>query len=312
VRSMNKELFDAQDKSEEGMMKFASAMKEVNWDNAEDRRAVALTFLKFIKLDVQKDNLVPLIADVEQVPVGATPQWVVRKGIKAYVHEPGTYAPRSHITQITNTIASEMVSVHPEMEIEQLAAGRYGTVADIRNMVKEELLGRRYATIWNTLINSVSASDSNYGTYAWNASNQAKKDVLVSGLKWVNDIGNGAKAIVGRYSLVADIVEFGGYAETTKSKIDNQGYLGSFRGVPIVALNQYTDGYGIRRINADNIIIVSKGTTKLAETQPLKVKEAVDINDLMWHQHYYEKYGVSVFFPEKNFRIAVSGSNPWG
>jgi hypothetical protein len=306
------ELFESQLKQEEAMEKFASAMKEVDWDNAEQRKAVALKFLKFIKLDVQRDNMVSLFADVEQVPVGSTPQWIVRKGIKAYVHEPGTYAPRSHITQITNTIASEMISVHPEMEIEQLAAGRYGTVADIRNMVKEELLGRKYATIWNTVISSISASDTNYNTYAYGASNQKKKDCLVSGLKWVNDIGNGAKAIVGRYSLLADITEFDGYAETTKTQVDNSGYLGKFRGVPLIALNQYTDGYGIRRIDADNVMIISNGTTKLAETQGLKVKEAIDINDLMWHQHYYEKYGVAVFFPEKNWRIEVTGSNPWG
>jgi hypothetical protein len=289
---------------------FASTIQAIDFEDSKQRQALALTFLKYVQLNVERDNILPLIADVETVPVGATPQWIVRKGVKAYVHEPGTYAPRSMVTQITNTIQSEMISVHPEMEISQLQAGRYGSIADITSMCKEELLGRKYAAAWTTLINSITTTTegSNYGTYNTTSSVTAKKNIIVSGLKWVEDVGKGARAIVGRFTLVADITEFDGYSEVTKSEIDRAGWLGRYRGVPIVSLKQYTDGYGVRLINADNIMIVSNETTKLAITEPLQVREAIDIDTLMWHMHMWEKYGFGVFLPEFNFKIACDTS----
>jgi hypothetical protein len=289
---------------------FASTIQAIDFEDSKQRQALALTFLKYVQLNVERDNILPLIADVETVPVGATPQWIVRKGVKAYVHEPGTYAPRSMVTQITNTIQSEMISVHPELEISQLQAGRYGSIADITSMCKEELLGRKYAAAWTTLINSITTTTegSNYGTYNTTSSVTAKKNIIVSGLKWVEDVGKGARAIVGRFTLVADITEFDGYSEVTKSEIDRAGWLGRYRGVPIVSLKQYTDGYGVRLINADNIMIVSNETTKLAITEPLQVREAIDIDTLMWHMHMWEKYGFGVFLPEFNFKIACDTS----
>jgi hypothetical protein len=293
-------------------IELQKALASINWRDPQERSAFAETIVEVVKYDVERDNLIDLFAEQEVIPVGASKEWVVRKGIKAYIHEPGSYAPRSTITNITNTIQSEMASVHPQMELGQLESGRYGTVADIRKMCKDELLGMKYGTIWNVMIASIASSDSNYQTYsATNDNLVTKKNVLVSGLKWVNDIGQGAKAIVGRYSLVSDITEFDGYSETWKEQVDREGFLGAFRGVPILSLKQYTNGDGIRMINADNVFISSNGTAKIAVTQELRVEEDKDIDTLFWHMHMYEKYGCAVFFPERNYRIAVT-SSPWG
>lgn len=286
---------------------LAEACKSVNWDDPKERRAVALTVLRHVKIDIEKEDLLPLIADVENVPLGQTIQWAVRKGMKAYVHEPGTAAPRSHITQKTLSIQSEMVSVHPEIELGQLKSGRYGSLAEMKTMAKDELLGQRYTVIWNTLRGSIAAGSANYWQMNTTDSLQARKDVLVSGINYCEDQQGGPiKAIIGRRSILGFVTELPGYAETTLSKIDNDGFLGSFRGIPLIAMKQYTDLYGINQIQADTIYIVKSGTIKYAKTQDVEVEEGINVDTLMWSAHYHMRHGTAVFYPEWNARINYS------
>jgi len=286
---------------------FAAFMRDVDWTDPQQRRAIALKILKYIKEDVMRDDLVGLLVNVERIPLGATPQWIVREGVKAYVHEPGSYAPRSTVTQRVFTLTTELVSVHPEMNLDQLKTGRYGTIADIRRMGTEQLLGRKYAYVWNTLIGSIASTDTNYGTFASTASTATKKAALDTALSWVNDKNiRGAKAIVGRYTAVDWISDIDGFSEKTKFIIESEGLLGSYRGVPIIRLHQYQDGYGIDRINEDEIFVIGNDTGRMGVTQDLEVMDDININDKTWHLRVDEQYGVALFYPEKNYRLAIS------
>lgn len=293
--------------SPEDQQAFASLMRETDWYDPKERRAIALKILKYIKEDIVRDNLVSLLVNVEQIPLGATPQWIVREGIKAYVHEPGSYAPRSTVTQRVFTLTTELVSVHPEMNLDQLKTGRYGSIADIRRMSTDELLGRKYAYVWNTLIGSVASTDTNYGTFASTASGAVKKAALDSSISWVNDKNTrGAKAIVGRYTAVDWITDLTGYSENTKYKIETEGLLGVYRGVPIIRLHQYQDGYGVDRIDEDEIFIIGNDTGRMGITQGLEVLDDLNINDKTWHLRIDEQYGVALFYSYRNFRLHIS------
>jgi len=287
----------------ENSEKLAKAMQEINWSDPAERREVALTVIKFVKEDITKEDFIPVIADVENFPLGQTPQWIVKRGMKAYVHEPGSIAPRSFITQKTFTMQTEMVSVAYEIELGQLRAGRYGSLSEIRKMMTDELVNQRYQAVWNVLRGSITAG-TNYLPALTTNSLQAKKDCLISGLDYCEDQQGGPpKAIIGRRSQLGFITELPGYAETTKTKIDNDGFLGAFRGIPVIALRQYTDVYGLNQIDADSIFIVKPGTIKVGRTQEVQVEEAFNIDDLMWHWHAHERYGTLAINAERNFRI---------
>jgi len=98
------------------------------------------------------------------------------------------------------------------------------------------------------------------------------------------------------------------YSEKMKERLESTGgkLLGDFEGIPVIALYQYTDGYDVTRINADNIMIVANDTTRLAVTEDISTLEDINIDDRMWHWRVSEKYGAGVFWPERNFRIGIS------
>ena len=286
---------------------FAAEMQQVNWNDPDERRAIALTILDFVKEDIVREDLEALLVDVYNFNIGESPQWITRKGLKAYVHEPGSYSPRSTITQKVMTITTEQVSVHPEFELNQLRAGRYGTIADVRQMAVEELLGRKYSIIWATVLGSIASTDTNYATFASGAAAATKKTALDTAINYVEDkTPSGVKAIVGRATVLGWIPDVTGWSEQTKYKLENTINLGSYRGIPIVSLHQYTDGYGNKWITDNEILVLGSGSTKLGRNQALEVLDDLNIDDKMWHLRMDEQYGVVVHYPTRNYRLHVS------
>jgi hypothetical protein len=291
-------------------------LQSVDWFNAEERKVIADTVTLKLTEEIRQEDMTPFFATIDRFNVGDTPEYQFTKGLKAYVHEPGTYAPRSTLIQRIQTITTELVTVHPEMELSQLQGGRYGSMASMKNMAREELIGHKNAILWNTLTGSIASGSADGNYTAWAQSTDSvdlKKNLLVSGLDYVDDIApGGPQAIVGRRSLLGFINELNGYSETLKTDVDFVGrggggvLLGHFRGIPLIALHQYTDGYDVNRINPDNIMIVARDTTRLAITEDLSTLEDINIDDRMWHWRISEKYGAAVFWPERNYRIAVS------
>ena len=301
--------------SREDQNRLRDLLQSIDWHDARERKVIADTVTIKLQEEIRKEDITPFFASVERFGLGETPEYTFVKGLKAYIHEPGTYAPRSTLIQRTQTIKTGLVSVHTEMELSQLQSGRYGGMSVMKNLAREELLGQKNAILWNTLINSISSSDVNYASFASTDSNTIKKNFLVSGIDYIDDIApGGVKAIVGRRSVLGFIMELdntvstGFWSEQMKQRIEGTGgsLIGDFRGIPLVALHQYTDGYDVNRINATNIMIVANDTTKLAVTEDISTLEDIDINDRMWHWRISEKYGAAVFWPERNFRIAIT------
>jgi len=304
----------------EAARKYELAVASVNFDDPMQRRALAETIVKEVREDIEKDDLISAMGvDTLYFEEGQTVQFQTRYGCKAYVHEPGSYAPRSTITTHTVSIATELVSVHPQLEIGQVR--RYGSFEDIRNMAQEEMLGRQYATIWSTVYGSITSADEgttssgnkNYWTVASTAAANVKKAAVDSGFNFVADVqGSRITAIVGRRSAfgwLQDPVAWSstyGPSEDTKKAIDFAPYQAQYRGVPVIMLNQYKDGYGVDRITNGEIMILGSNSIKMGVDRPLGVKEEINVDDLMWHLHMYMKYGVAVLYPERNARIHIS------
>lgn len=292
---------------EEKDRQLTELCQQVDWFDQDVRRAVADTVSEKLEEEIRVEDISRYYATQRNYKPGDTPEFTFRKGLKAYVHEPGTYAPRSHFIQRTLTLTTELVSVNPEMEIVQLEAGRYGNLASIKAEAKRELVGHRNATLWNTLIASISSGDTNYRAVSATPSNTMMKNMVASGLDYIDDVApGGAMAIVGRRSKLGWVNELDAFSsEAKKERVETAGgkVLGTYLGVPVVALHQYTDGYDINRINADNVMIVAKGTTMFARTERLRSLDNIVADTRMWNIHFSEKYGAAVFWPEYNWRI---------
>lgn len=303
--------------SSEDKLAIASEIAKIDFKNDADRKALAEVFTQELREIIERDDIISALG-VESVTFekGQTPQWVTRKGLKAFVHEPGSYAPRSTLTNRVQTLYTERISVNPEIEITQLKSGRYGTINEMKRFALEELMGRKYGIIWSTLIGSVPTTTAapQYLTVASTASSAAKKAAIDSGLDYVADQqGSNVVAIVGRRSTLSFLADYNAYgtqanapSENRRVTLDNQLYPETYRGIPVVMLNQYKDGYGVNVITTNEIMIIGRDTVKLGITHPLDSMEGMNADTLMWNIHYWEDYGVGVFNPERNCRIKLT------
>lgn len=293
---------------DELMKQFAEEMKEA-LKNPEDRAAVAEKIVKYVSDSVEQRDLAALLLPKETIPVGTTAEFAVPGKLKAYWHEPGSYAPRTAMTQKVFTVPTWMISAHPEYEISQLEAGRYGTVQDQVTAAREAILGAINARVFNTVAGSVASTDRNYSASV----SVLTKTVLDKAINWVEDQVGGAVAIVGRRNLLANVLDFGtsGSADTGvfsdeyKNSILKTGKIPLYRGIPLVGLPQWRDGFGQLTIPQDTVLVLGQDVGKYVVAQELRSKDEIDVDTLVWHIHLYMKVGCAVFFPERLFKIVV-------
>lgn len=304
--------------SPEVVKAYEEVMASFNPMDPADRKAVAEVIVFDMQEQIDRDNIIAgLGVDVRTFNLGQTPQWRTRKGIKVFTSQPGSYAPRSQMANRIQTLSTERHHAHPEIEITALQSGRYGDVSDLRDEALAQLLGQKYAKIWTTLVGSVSSGAVNYSSIASGATSAAKKNALDSGVDYVADQQDSdVTAIVGRRNALHWLADYEAYStsagygygpgENLKNQLDNTLYPATYRGIPVVYLNQYTDGYGINLISENEIFILGRGTLKLGVDLPLQFLEAIDVDNTTWHLNIFESYGAAVFDSTKNFRLQLT------
>lgn len=283
-------------------------MKQFNWKSSDDRQAFADTIVREIYDDIIMHDVSDLLADVFYFDLGDSMQFSTTRGIKAFVHEPGSYAPRSVLVKKTLTLYEKMTSINPMLNLIELEAGRYGSLDDAKRDGRKEILGARYSAMWNTFVGSISSGDPNYATTSQSGTADQKKAYLDAGLRYCRDIGANVKCIVGRYSSTDWITDITTYAETTKTDVDRTGVLTMYKGVPVVYLQQYLDNWGQIRIGSGDIMIVAEGTGKLGIKFEIDkfVMENIDADTYDWNMHAAEMWGFGLIYPERNFRIELT------
>lgn len=290
---------------------FADEMKEAIKD-PEARTAIAEKIVKYISDSIEQRDLASLMLPKETIPVGTTAEYAVPSGLKAYWHEPGSYAPRTRMTQKIFTVPTWMVSAHPEYEISQLEAGRYGNVQDQIKAAREAILGAVNARVFNVVSGSISATDTNYGT----AANGLTYAALNNAINWVEDQYGSAKVIVGRRNLLYRMLDWGStgsvdtgiFSDNMKDSVLKGGKFPSYRGIPIVGLPQWRDAFGRMTIAQDEVLVIGQDIGRYVVNQELRSKDAINVDDLIWHIHLYMKVGAAVWFPERAYKIKITQS----
>lgn len=290
---------------------FAKEMKEAVLGSPEQRHAVANKIVKYVSDSVEQRDLAALMLPKESIPVGTSAEFAVPGKLKAFWHEPGSYAPRTQMIQKVFTVPTWMISAHPEYEISQLEAGRYGTAQDQIKAARDAILAAINTRVFNTISGSVVSTDSNYFT----AASGLTKTTLDQAINWVEDQVGGAVAIIGRRNLLYSILDFntdttagdlGIFSDSIKDQIIKTGKIQLYRGIPLVGLQQYRDGFGHVTVPQDTILVVGKDIGKYVVSQELRSKDDIDVDTLMWHVHIYMKMGVAVFFPERMAKIVIT------
>lgn len=292
---------------------LAEVFSDFNWHDPVERHAIATDIVRFVVTDVYQQDLVNQIADVERFGPGEELQFHILDEVLAYVIEPGGYLPRSALTKTSVTLPRHRVGVATELDIKQLRSGRYGTINDYRRKVSEALLGTRNKLVWDTLFASIVSTDANYASFAASDSADTKKTTLDAAISYIHDnSNNGPIAIVGRWSALDWIEQIDGskwFSDNAKDQVLlTNGFLGTYKGVPIIRLRGYKDRNETQAINADHIMVIAEGTVKFGEVEPgLEVFDQLRGTETMgWEIAFWEEYGVVIVEPERNYHINIS------
>jgi len=286
---------------------FAKAM-QLGLSQEDTRRAIAVKIVKSISDSMEQSDIASLILPKEYIPLGQTVEFKVPGKLKVYWHEAGSYAPRTQMVNKVFSIPTSLVSAHPECELGLLEAGRYGSMQDLIDAAKEGLQGAINAKIWNTLIGSITSTKKNYAT----SSGKLTMAALNEAINYVEDQVGGAVAIVGRKNVLGSLLDFntstyevGVYSDSVKDQIMKTGKINTYRGIPVIGLNQWRDAYGKVTVNEGSVLVVGKNVGRYVVSQELRSQDAIDVDNLVWHIHLYMRVGCGVIFPERMYRIVI-------
>lgn len=281
------------------------------FDDPSQRTALAKKITRKLQNEVDQRDLSGFLLDKEFIPLGTQVEWTLDTPMRVYWHEPGSYAPRTSIYQKTFTLTTEMLSVHPEYELNQLRAGRYGTIAYQSQKARDAILGAINSKIWNTLTGSIATTAVNYA----NDAGGLTKASLDTAITWCSDQpGGGPKAIVARRPRLDAILDFntdgsadlGIFDDATKRQVLQTGAIGVYRGVPLIPLPNWIDGNGVNTISSNDVMVVGGGSGKFVVQTDLQSMDDINVDTLIWHIHMWTRIGVAIFFPLRNYRINVA------
>jgi len=275
----------------------------------QGREAFALKVLEKMNTIVPAVDIVNFILDVDNsFGVGDVPQWIETDGVTVFQHEPGSYAPRSKVSNRTVTAEPDFYSAVVALNMVDLESGRYGSVADIQNLILNRLVGKKSAVLWNLLKTTVTSADANYVSVASNLD----KTSLDLGVEYVADKGGRAKAIIGRRLALKAIFGFTGslgadWSPKMREKFELEGFMGEYRGVPVIMLPDFQDENKVSLIDNMNVFVVGDKLGKVAPTIPLFSRQWQDNDTLEWILRYSEEYALALLDVDKRcYRVEIT------
>lgn len=291
---------------------------ESNPEMIKRRKALAAKIQEVVSDELAAEDLTSFLVDIRR-DVAYNEQVFIKTRHTARVAliKPGEYSPRIQIVEDLVQVATDLITCHPSMFLYKLQTGAFGTVQEMVQAVKDEMLGKKSSLLWTALNGAISSSDTNYGTFASSDTPGTKKIALDTAIDYVADNASEVKAVVGRRSALSFIADLDGYNSTAGqlvTQLDNEGrreirmtgILGTYRGAPIIALKNFVDYNSNSWIDASNIHVVGSGTVAMAQDLPLQQHDSIDIDHMVWHMRFDESYGFLLRETSRNYRLAIT------
>lgn len=291
---------------------LASLMKQKG-----NREAFAQLLVEYINPNHVAENVVGLLLNTRTLRPGDALVKKVRKGIRVYTHVPGAIPLRSEVTvsdRINYVLDMAIVSITAnEWELE---SGEIGTVTELRRealaSLKDYYLSKAFralSTIW-----SPTNTPNNYTT----VTGALTKTVLDDAIKRIVQETPMVKAIVGTRKALAPINEFGAFwvSGTTAWGVDSQleevmktGFLGTYYGANVVALNQVFDNPEDHRpmIPDDIVLVIGENVGEFILYGDPRQKEWTDNRPTppQWNLDIYQQFGMIIDNAEGVYVIKI-------
>lgn len=284
------------------MQEVASLMKD-----PAKREEFAEMMIEFINPQHITTDFVGLLLNTRRMNPGDSLVKKVRKGIRVHTLVPGAIPLHSEITvteRMNYILDGSIVGVTAnEWEIE---SGEIGTAESIRSEMQAKLRDHfmnKVFTALTTVWTAVNTAD-NFTDLGTDVTKTALDDML----SVINSTTPGAKAIVGTRNALAPIVEFAGWATLTGAtttliqnvaeEVLRTGWLGSYRGVPLVVLKQEynnPEDY-VALIPEDKLLVIGENVGEFITFGDPKPSDYVDQRPVppQWYFRLYQQYGMII------------------
>jgi hypothetical protein len=275
------------------------------WDDPKWRSEFAAELTESILLGFEYETLVDRWIETETTDFNGRISVREATGLKAFWMARGGYIEASQMSAEIAEIPRDMIGVHV-FEFEDKFVNNFTESAQT---LRDLAIQRMDAEI-NRRVHTVLAEAVPSGSPFYVATPGLSKAALDNSIRAVQDASRtGQVVIVGRPTMVDQIVDFEGFGMETLEEIRQKGVLGNYRGADIVRLRNYKDEDGQPYLPGNEIWVMARDTGKFAFFGGLKSKEYMDNDNWYWHYIARRDAGLLVYHPERARRLVDSNQS---
>lgn len=286
---------------------FEAANKEAreNWDSPTFRQEFAAELTESILLGFDYETLIDRWIETERTDFNGRIFVREATGMKAFWMARGGYIEATEMTAEVSEVPRDMIGVHV-WEFDDKFVNNFAesaqTLRDLAIQRMDAEVNRRVHTVLSQAI----PSSSPYYTTAPGVS-KAAVDLAIRNV--ADATRTGEVVIVGRPSMVDQIMDFDGYSNETQEEIRQKGVLGTYRGVSIVRLKNFKDEDNVAYLPQNQMWVMARDTGKFAFFGGLKAKEFEEQDNWYWHYIARRDVGLLVHHPERARLIVDSNQS---
>jgi len=287
------------------IMEKANEEARERWDDPQYRRDFAADLTESILLGFEYETLIDRWIDTERTDFNGRIFVREATGLKAFYMARGGYIEASELTSEISEVPRDMIGVHVwEFEDKFLT-----NFAESAQSLRDLSIQRMDAEV-NRRVHTVLAEAIPSGSPYYLSTPGLSKPAVDAAIRSVRDSSKSAEvSLVGRPTMVDQIMDFDGFGNETREEIRQKGVLGVYRGATIVSLKNYKDEDGQPYIPANEMWVQGKDAGKFAFYGGLQSKEFSELDNWYWHYLARRDSGVLVHHPERARRLIDSSQS---
>lgn len=286
-----------------------------NWDNPQWRKEMAQEVTETIYKGFEHENLLNLIAEVENAPFDGRVFVKEVKGLRAFWIARGGYIEESTLRAEVMEIPRDTIGFHVSEFEDKLRVNFAETQATLTSLGARRMdaeVNNQVLRLWQAAVPSTSPYYISGSGVSLTALNTA--------LRAVRDETNGAEInIIGRATMTDQIVDalvaigggsYAAFLPQTNEDLLRRGVVGQYRGANIITLRNFKDDNDEAFFPANELLVVARDASKFAFWGPLFAKEFEEQDNWYWHYLARRDFGGMVHRPERLRRIVDTATTP--
>lgn len=282
----------------------------LNWRNSEWRGEMAQQMTETIYKGFQHENLLTLLAEVENLPFEGRSFVKETRGLRAFWVARGGYIEAS-------TVQSEVMEIERDtlgFQVYEFEDKLITNFAETQATMIELGIQRMDAEVNNRVLQVFQAAVDNMSPSYIPTASLTLADLNTALSEVRDETNSGQVTIVGRAPMTEKILDLllgansngAGFIPATNEQMVTRGLLGTYRGANIVTLKNFKDDVGTPFFPDNELFIMSTDASKFAFFGGMMSREWVEQDNWYWHFMTRRDFGGVVHRPERVRRIVES------